>query len=496
MPPHIHNILSNLRKNVDYIKHLTLSANHAPGTDFPFADLLEALHLNETLQQVKCQEAYLAHLTATEFEALLEALATLPRLRELTILLPTNRSHLSSLVVTKCVAHPKAKFALHKLVVSGFDRQAVVELTQWLMNPEAQGTTKELVELQLLRGSAVDTCASTIHTTAPRSSSRSRNRNQGSSTTTNDDNNASAAPPPMLSVTQLLARALRKQQQQQVLSFSSTDNTHSNKFLQRLSLSCWSLSNADIVAMVIALRMNTILQYLDLRCCGSGGRQGDAATSGRPSVDYTPLLRVLQHHHNGSLLELKTDAPSQVQLAVNFYTQLNAVGVTHFLRHKTATSIKVMDRVAAQQQENVVVAVQQRRFSQQEWMQVLTNALSFSQPQSETKKKKTTSPASSGSPRCAADKTTSGSTKEHDSLSLVYHLLREDPSFLLSYSPLHDKDRSAKSLCIVLQKDSQNKSQEPGRTTTIQKNVPAAAIKYRRKPVQGPVSFLHLNLPW
>ncbi|CAB9530231.1 expressed unknown protein [Seminavis robusta] len=331
MPP-LYNMIANLRKNAEYIKFLTLSANHV-GLDF--SALVDAIHSNGTLQKVYLHWKFLACLTVDQMELLMEACASLPQLEELSVSLPPNRTHLSSLVVDKCVSRCPH---LGKLVLRGFDRRACIALATCL------GHHPSLVDVQLLDGSS-DDCV------------------DGESTT---------------SGVSAVAKALADQ--------------HNSTVLKHLVLSCAKLHDSDIVALADALTSNTILESLDLRSF-----KDDDASEEKTKTTYAPLLRVFQEKQNETLQVLQTDAPEQLQAALHMYTQLNASGASQLLRKfESATN--------------------------QDWVDVIMTGILIQNKQEEPKK------------------------HDEDTLSVLFHTLSQDPSFLLSYySRPHDQEEAYKS---------------------------------------------------
>lgn len=201
MPPL--DVISNLRKNEEYIKYLTLSALHV-GLDKEA--LVEALHQNQSLMGVKMHAKYLEYATSQQLKELLSAIANLPKLKELSVALPSNRTHLSSLVIECAKQTLEQTGSLEKLIVSGFDDSGSVSLADIQQN-ESMNCLKEV---QLLSG-------------AP---------------------NSEKARGPLA-----IARSLRQ-----------------NHALERFVFSCSCFCDDEVQEFADALTVNKKLQRLDLRC--------------------------------------------------------------------------------------------------------------------------------------------------------------------------------------------------------------------------------------
>jgi hypothetical protein len=375
MPPlYKHNIISNLRKNADYIKFLTLSSNHV-GLDF--GTLIDALRTNRTLQQVHFHAKFLAFLTAKEVETLLEACASLPRLQELSVSLPANRAHLSFLVVDRCVTKCPP---LRKLILTGFDHKACLSLSACLAHHPS------LVDVQLLEGAKK---AAHPHFFC-----------QG----------------PSFSAVSAMASALQHTRLQNLVVKSS--NLHSD----------------DIVAMANALAFNTTLQRLDL----SSSSSSSSSCSSR-DVNYHPLLNVFAKKQNERLQSLKTDAPVELQTALDFYTQLNASGATQLLTHAETVS-------------------------RSEWLNVIISIIIMVQ----TKK----------------------NHNVDDDLSVLFYTLTQEPTILLSYSPARDKQAHQRPLSLLLRQHNKAHS-APKKSHNLNTT---SSSRRRQKPVNAPFCWA-LNVP-
>jgi hypothetical protein len=201
MPPL--DLIHNLRKNEEYIKYLTLSALHVR---LDKKSLVDALKQNQSLMGVKIHAKYLDYATSQQLKELLGAIGNLPKIKELFVALPSNRTHLSSLVIECAKQTLEQTGSLEKLIVSGFDDSGSVSLADILEN-ESMNCLKEV---QLLSGAS--------------SSSKARG--------------------PLA-----IARSLRQ-----------------NQTIEKLVFSCSSLCDVEVQEFADALIVNKKLQRLDLRC--------------------------------------------------------------------------------------------------------------------------------------------------------------------------------------------------------------------------------------
>ena len=425
------NLLSNIRKNADYIKFVTLSANHTrqflQANTAPWFDaLLEALQSNTTLQGVSCHAAFCEVLSADQIRQLWHAVCSIPSLRQLTVALPANRKHLSHLVVEACVAaaqqqqpQQQSSLPLSQLVLHGFDAKACEVLVESLPH------LSSLRHLQLVQGEGASSSALVAvsgHSPPLQSSP--------------DDQECPGVGPLGVLATALLGG----------------NNNNSKLRLETLVLSSPDLKDADVVALADALASNTALEHLDLRW---HTRRTTAAAPFAPplAVNLIPLLQVLQESRNETLTRLETDAPLPVQTQLHFYTQLNALGATPLLR-------------------------QDRAPSDDQWVDLLVAAAALGTHSTPTPD------------RPHEDHHASSSS----SLSLVYHILLQDPHFLRSYAPERDPDADERPLekpTTQPQKSSPASSLLPG----APESAPRVRRQRLRKKAAHPPRCYQLNAP-
>lgn len=404
MPPR-DTIIANLRKNEDYIKFLTLSGNHI---GLPVKDLVDALHINQTLRQVSCRSVFMATLTSDQVVHLFQAIATLPRLEELVVAFPSNRTHLSSgviqhLLVEQQQQQPKRPSKLRKLVLQGFDNDACVVLAKCL---QKKGHSR-LVTVELVEG------------TMP-ISEESRERGP-----------------------QAMAQLLQQ-----------------NSSLEKLVLSynCKSsLEGGDVKALAHALSKNKTLQHLDLRCRSSS----TSSLTATKAASYEPLVKMFEKQGNETVTKLTTDAPDAVQTELDFYTELNNSGAPKLVRRPSAHHDEWMNLLLRQQQ-------------QQEKKAIVAKTKVF--------RVQTVGPRSSTTDRNPVD----GADAD---VSVLFHTLRQNPRFLLSYNPEQDPQANVRPAFLRNRPTKVSPKRSKTTTQTTLRN-----LQRRRKPKRAPSCFA-LNAP-
>ena len=405
MPPR-DTIIANLRKNEDYIKFLTLSGNHI---GLPLKDLVEALHVNQTLRQVSCRSVFMATLTSDQVVHLFQAIATLPRLEELVVAFPSNRTHLSSgviqhILIAQQQQQPKRPSKLRKLVLQGFDNDACLALAKCLQ----QKGYSRLVAVELVEGTEYIPDAS---------------RERGP---------------------QAMAQLLQQ-----------------NSSLEKLVISynCKnSLECCDVKALAQALSKNKTLQHLDLRCRSSS----TTSLTATKAASYEPLVKMFEKQSNETVTKLVTDAPESVQTELDFYTELNNSGGPKLVRRPSAHHDEWMNLLLRQQQQ------------QQAKKAIVAKTKVF--------RVRTIGRSSSNTKKIPVN----GADTD---VSVLFHTLRQNPRFLLSYNP--DQDPHANVRPAFLRTLPTKVSPKRSKTTT---QTTLRNLQRRRKPKRAPSCFA-LNVP-
>lgn len=231
-----------------------------------------------------------------------------------------------------------------------------------------------------------------------------------------------------------------------------------NSSLKKLVLSYshkGSLERCDVKVLARALSKNTALQHLDLRSRSSASNTMTVAEAG----DFESLVRMFKQKGNETLTKLSTDAPEAVQTQIDFYTELNASGAPQLVRRPSA--------------------------HHDEWMKLLVRQKEQQAKKAIIAKEKVLRVRTVGPPaKCAVSK-----TDDAADVSVLFHTLRQNPRFLLSYNPEQDPQANVRPAFLKACPTKVGPKRSKTTTQTTLRN-----LQRRRKPARAPSCFA-LNAP-